>query len=116
MGLRGFGRSCEDDALHGHSASTEQCSARVAATGAAEEEPVPEVEVVIFQTGRVGCAAVWDYRLNDKMFLNSVSEAQVSQIARSYACAPLALFLLDTVFSAGIHPPGFKRRPRADHS
>ena len=47
------------------------------------------------------------------MFLNTLSASRVSQVARSFACTPLSVFLLDSVFTGGVHPPGFKIHPTA---
>lgn len=44
-----------------------------------------------------------------KKFLNVLADARVAQIAKSYACAPLDVWLLDTVFAGLLHPPPFLR-------
>lgn len=59
------------------------------------------------------CSAVWNFGTNGKQFLNALSDARVNQIARSYGCTPLAVWLLDAVFSGLLHPPGFKCYPTA---
>lgn len=59
------------------------------------------------------CSAVWNFGTNGKQFLNALSDARVNQIARSYGCTLLAVWLLDAVFSGLLHPAGFKCYPTA---
>lgn len=60
------------------------------------------------------CDGLWTFGTNGKQFLNVLAEARVCQIARSYGCTPLAVWLLDCVFSGLLHPPGFRCHPTAN--
>ena len=57
---------------------------------------------------------MWSFGVNGKEFLNVVSDARVTQVAKSYGCTPLAAWLLDCVFSGLLHPAGFKCLPTAN--
>ena len=45
--------------------------------------------------------------------MNVLSNARITQIAKSYGSTPLAALLLDFVFAGGLHPAGFKLFPTA---
>ncbi|CAE7253833.1 unnamed protein product, partial [Symbiodinium sp. CCMP2592] len=62
------------------------------------------------------CQQIWDFGVSGAPYLNVVSNQRLTQVARSYGCTPLAAFLLDSVFTGGLHPPGFKILPMAQAS
>ena len=59
------------------------------------------------------CAGVWDLGVDGASFVNVLSNARITQIAKSYGSTPLAALLLDFVFAGGLHPAGFKLFPTA---